>query len=76
MQSAMKGVKKVYDRWGQLEFFLYRGVKIKRIEYWGGWQFGTSIWYRVEGVVDDFWSLTNAKKHIDFMKKNKKCEVI
>ena len=34
MQSAMKGVKKVLDRWGCVDYFVYRGVKITRIGFW------------------------------------------
>ncbi len=68
MQSAMKGVNRCYDDWGGV-FFVYKGIKIKRIECWGGWQFGTSIWYRVDGKDGDFWSLTAAKKYIDSIKR-------
>lgn len=32
MQSAMKGVKKFYDQWGEL-FFVYKGIKIMRIDF-------------------------------------------
>lgn len=68
MESAMKGVKRCYDDWGGV-FFIYKDEKIKRIKTWYGYQFGNLITYRVDCKDGEFWSLTEAKKYIDRIKK-------
>lgn len=68
MQSAMKGVKKCYDKWGEL-FFVYEGVKITRVDFWDYITRNISWWYRVDGKESNFPSLTAAKYYIDKIKK-------
>ena len=69
MQSAMKGVKKVLDRWGCVDYFVYRGVKITRIGFWDYIARCHSWWYCVDGRDGNFPSLTEAKYYIDKIKK-------
>lgn len=69
MQSVMKGVKKHYGEFGELLFFTYKGVKIRRIDFWDYITRSVSWWYRVDGKDGNFPSLTAAKYYIDKIKK-------
>ena len=69
MQSAMKDVKKVLDRFGMLDYFVYRGVKIMRFDFWDYIARCTSYWYRIDGKNGNFPSLTAAKNYINKIKK-------
>lgn len=69
MQSAMKGVKKHYGEFGELLFFTYKGVKIRRIDFWDYIARRVDWLYRVDGKDDNFLSLTAAKNYIDKIKK-------
>lgn len=68
MQSAMKGVKKCYDEWGEI-FFDYKGVKITRCAFWDYIARTHSFWYVVAIDGRSFPSLTAAKNYIDKIEK-------
>lgn len=70
MQSAMKGVKKVLDCFGCVDYFLYCGIKIFRRDYWDYISRSVSYWYVVECRDGAFPSLTAAKAYIDKIKRS------
>ncbi len=65
MANSMKGVKKVLDRWGCVEHFLYRGVRITFREFWDYITRSHSRWYLVDGKDGSFATLAAAKYYID-----------
>lgn len=68
MESAMKGVKKCYDEWGEV-FFVYEGVKIMRRAFWDYIARTHSFWYVVAIDGRSFPYLTDAKIYIKKIKK-------
>ena len=69
MANAMKGVKKVLDCWGFVDYFLYRNVKITRRAFWDYIARKHSYWYVVDGNDGSFSTLASAKFYIDKIKK-------
>lgn len=68
MVSAMKGVKKCYDKWGEV-FFTYKGVKITRRAFWDYIARTHSFWYVIAIDGRSFPYLTEAKAYIDRITK-------
>ena len=69
MSNSMKGVKKILDCFGCVDYFLFRDVKITRRAFWDYIARKHSYWYVVDSNDGSFSTMAAAKYYIDKIKK-------